>query len=275
MIETNWEKLAFPRLCGLIARQPTRLSQSMHNAGFRHLGLDFSYVAFDIEDTEYALDAVRRLGIRGLSLTIPHKEIALQHTDRLSDEVKAIGAMNTLLNSGDELFGFNTDCAGIDEALREAKFKVPGASIVVLGAGGAARAAVYTLIKESPKSIVVSNRSAGRGQALASDFGIEFCPLADIEEAISSCTLLINATPIGSHLGQGEHAFSLTCLAPEHCVFDFVTSETELTKKAAQQGAKVILGSRMLLFQALEQFKLFTELEAPREVLEQALMEGI
>ena len=130
-METFWDLLSYPRLCGLLARKPTRLGQAMHNAGFAELGLPFAYVAFDTEDTAHALDTMRRLGFRGFSLTIPHKETALPLLDECSREASVIGAVNTVVNSGKSLFGENTDWIGVRDSLLE-HFRRTGLSRVFL-----------------------------------------------------------------------------------------------------------------------------------------------
>ena len=268
----------FPVLCGLLADRPTRLSQAMHSAGFQAEELPFEYIAFDTVDTAGALNAMRVLGIRGLSLTIPHKEAAIALIDNASDDVREIGAVNTVINEDGRLKGYNTDWIGIRDALIEAKFDPAGKSVLIFGAGGASRAAIVALKRMKAGSISVTNRSADRGKKLAETAGVQFLPIEQISTtAIGSFNLFINSTPIGSKLAAPDQQFSfdLTCFKPGHCVFDLVTTPTELTKIAKTAGAVAIAGSRMLLFQALEQFRLFTGRAAPREVMERALEEEL
>ena len=172
-MNTDWSKLSFPRLCALAAQSPTKLSQAMHNAAFKELGIDFSYVAFDTADTPSVVRSMRELGIRGFSLTIPHKENALDLVDFKSEEVEAIKATNTLINDGSKIHAFNTDTVGIERAFAEAGVKsLSGKDVLLLGAGGAAKAAIYTAKKLDAKSILVANRNEERAKSLASEFQV-------------------------------------------------------------------------------------------------------
>ncbi len=273
-LQTNWEKLSYPRLCGLLAKSPTKLSQSMHNAGFIAAGLPFAYVAFDTIETQAALTSMRELGIRGFSLTIPHKEIVLPLLDELSPEAKEIKAVNTVINTGDKLVGENTDWVGIMSALKEAKFKASGQKVFIYGAGGAARAAIVALKKMGLTDIYIANRNESRAETLANEFSISSLGNGSITEALSDVDLIINSTPIGSHLVKEKEEvfpFSLSGITKKHTVFDMVTRETELIKQAKAAGATSIKGVRMLLFQAVEQFRLFTEKEPSVSAMEKAL----
>jgi shikimate dehydrogenase len=268
--------LAYPRLCGLLADRPTRLSAALHNAGFRALGLPFAYVAFDTVDTPGSLRAMRVLGMRGLSLTIPHKEAAVRLVDRLSPDAKEIGSVNTVLNDGGELSGYNTDTLGVAGALRESGFA--GDSASVIGAGGAARAAVHALRTLGVRKIFVSNRTNERAEALARDFAVDALPWEELGKS-GGVSLVVNATPVGSHLSPPESSQALLArcnLRPGLTVFDMVTStSTPLTRAAEAAGAAFIPGTRMLLFQALEQFRLFTGQEPPRAEMEAALLQAL
>lgn len=263
----------FPVLCGLLADRPTRLSQAMHSAGFAASGLPFSYVAFDTVDTAGAIQAMRTLGIRGFSLTIPHKEAALALVDRLADEVKKIGAANTVINEDGILTASNTDWIGIRDALFEAGFNPSGKKALIIGAGGAARAAAYALGTLNSASVSIANRSNERAEKLAAEFGETFLPYQSLNpRSIADFDLVINSTPVGSKLvPQEKLPVDYSSFHAGQCVFDFVTAGTELLTAAEKGGAKTIAGARMLLFQALEQFRLFTGESAPREKMEQAL----
>ncbi len=278
-LPTEWERLAFPRACGLLAEQPSALSQAMHNAGFKSLDLDFSYTAFPCSDTASGIAAMRSLGLRGLSLTIPHKERALPMIDELSDEVEAIGSANTVINTGDKLLGFNTDHYGVSEALLEAGFQSRGDTALVFGAGGAARAAVYALAQLGVKKIAICNRNAKRAEEVAQDFDISVVDYDTLSpEFVASLELFVNATPIGLSLAgdAARYPFELSSFTAASCVFDMVTRQTELLEGAKASGATTIHGARMLLFQALKQFELFTELsEAPRAHMEKALEKAL
>ena len=152
-----------PVLCGSIAARPGSFGVAMHTAAYRALGLNFVYVAFGTEDTAGAMAAMRALGIRGLGLTMPHKVRAIDHLDALTEEARAIGAVNTVVNDGGRLVGHNVDWSGAVRAFSE-RLTVRGCRAAVVGAGGGARAIVYGLVREEA-SVTIFNRSrqTGRG----------------------------------------------------------------------------------------------------------------
>lgn len=272
------EQLSFPALYGLLAVKPTLLSQAMHNAGFKALNLNCFYVAFDTDDTENALCAMRTLGIRGLSLTIPHKENAFQSMDELSEEAKKIGAINTVINDGSKLKGENTDWVGIKQAFNEAKTDFQNKRVLIFGAGGAARAAIFAAQCGQAEKIVVSNRTPERAHLLASDFQIEVLPTEALKEPEKyGFDILVNCTPLGSKLALFEQfPFDISKLTGIQTVFDMVTKDTTpLLEAAKMQGLKTVSGLRMLLFQALEQFRLFTGENPPQAAMEKALYDVV
>lgn len=250
----------------------------MHNAGFTALGLPYTYVAFKTTDTDFAIQAMRKLGIRGYSLTIPHKERGSVLVDRLSVEGRRIGAINTVVNDGNELVGYNTDCLGIDQALLEAGVDQRGKRVLVLGAGGAARAAVYCAVSGGAGEVIVYNRTPTRAESLARDFNVKAWDYTwTWPSVLSETDLLINAAPIGmtGDNSSVEYPFPLEILSSRYAVFDMVTRETALLAEARKKRATVIPGSRMLLFQALGQFQLFTGENAPLGAMESALMSAL
>jgi len=272
--KTDWGRLSYPHLCGLLGAKPSRLSQAMHNAGFVHLRLPFVYTAFCTTDTVAGLHAMRGLGFRGLSLTIPHKETAPALVDGLSSDAAEIKAINTVINNGEGLYGFNTDWYGVKEALREVQFSAQGKTALVFGAGGAARAALYALKQAGVAKLCVANRSPARAEDLARALCAEPVSLDALSAGfMERVHLFVNATPIGLALaGESQsYPFPLEAFGQGQYVFEMVTRETELSLAAARCGATVIPGMRMLLDQALKQFELFTEHKPPRREMEEAL----
>ncbi len=261
-MNTNWNNLSFPRICGLLAANPSKLSQAMHNAGFKHLGLDFAYTAIKTINTIESINALKELGFRGLSLTIPHKEKALEVVSNVEQSVKKIGSINTVINDGSELHGFNTDVYGIMQALSEASFDNSKPAIII-GAGGASRAGIYALQELGVKEISITNRTLSRAENLAKEFNINVLKLEELVQNLES-KFIINSTP-------NESIFDYSLLNKSNEVFDMITKETEFIKAAKSKGIKAIEGKKMLLYQAVKQFELFTEKEAPIEVMEKAL----
>lgn len=241
----------------------------MHNAGFQALGLPFSYVGFQTADTDKSIQAVRTLGIRGLSITIPHKERAKELVDIVDPVAAEIGAINTLINDGEKLSGHNTDWIGIREAFSEAGVSLSGANVVVCGAGGASRAAVYCAKQAGAGVITVVNRNSKRAKICAADFGVKAVTLSELPNLLKSADIILNGTPAG----PDELGIDCAKLQQKSCVFDFAVKPSPLVAQAKQRGCTVILGSRMLFHQAVEQFRLFTERnDVPVKAMEQALV---
>ncbi|OVE80121.1 hypothetical protein BVY02_01295 [bacterium J17] len=249
----------------------------MHNAGFRSLGLEFTYVAFDTVDTDTAIAAMRVMGIRGFSLTIPHKERVLALLDDATPEAEKIAAVNTVINDGEKLLGENTDWWGIVEAFKEAKREVKAARVLLIGAGGAARAAVYALQCLDVGSILISNRTLERAESLAAEFDVDATSFESLaKKDLKGFDVIVNSSAIGtkqSGAQRVDYPINLDSLTKKQLVFDMATVNTPLLDSACSAGAVAISGIRMLLFQALKQFELFTGSPAPMGEMEQALLE--
>jgi shikimate dehydrogenase len=245
------------------------LSPAMHNAAFMAMGLNAAYLAFDVTDLDAALAGIRGLGIKGVSVTIPHKEAVLRFLDEIDPVAHKIGAVNTIVNRSGHLSGMNTDCTGALSAIEEV-IPVRGRKVLVLGAGGAARA-VCAGLADRGAAVHVANRTPERAMALAKAFGLTwsgFERLGDIEADI-----LINTTSIGMRPGYNETPMAKGLLMSFEVVMDIVYSplKTRLLKEAEDAGCKTINGLRMLLYQAEAQFEIWTGQKAPREAMEGAL----
>ena len=264
------------QICKLVAEKPTQLSRSMHNAAFEARGLAFKYEVLDTSDTKLAIEEMRSQNIRGYSLTIPHKEEALKLIDLIDSAAEDVGAVNTVINNKGILTGYNTDVFGIEEAIQEVRPLAEFKRALILGAGGAGRAAVKVLTQLANCEVYITNRTKERAEALASDFN---CSALTIEEALKieqPFDLLINSTPIGSHLAEDSSnnmASLVGGLSEEAVVFDMVTKvKTALLDLAEKQGLKTVSGPRMLLHQAVKKFELFTSTSpAPLQEMEKAL----
>jgi shikimate dehydrogenase len=263
-----------PTLCGSISARPSPFGVAMHNAGYRALDLPFTYVAFAIERTEEAVLAMRYLGIRGFGVSMPHKIEVMQYLDRLDETADEIGAVNTVVNDDGCLTGYNTDWTGAIGALQE-QTSLHGKRVVVVGAGGAARAIVYGLARRG-SDVTLYNRTVSKGQALAEALGVRFGGDLDALGAAAKCDVLVNATSVGFQT-PGDSPIPPSLLAEGRIVMDvvFVPPVSRLVQDARAHGCVAIPGTRMLVHQAAYQFQLYTGREAPLGAMEQALLETI
>jgi shikimate dehydrogenase len=245
----------------------------MHEAGYAALGLPFVYVPFEVEDLAASLAGMRGLGIRGFGVSHPFKQDVMPLLDVIDPIAARIGAVNTVVNLGKgRLAGYNTDWTGAVKALEE-KRPLGGARVLLLGAGGAARAIAFGLHERGAR-VTVANRDRARAAAVAADTGATALPFAEAERA-SEYDVAINATTIGQK-DQGD-ASTLSpipagALREGLVVMDIVykPTETPLIALAARRGAVAIHGGRMLLHQAAAQFELYTGASAPLDAMEAA-----
>ncbi|MDQ3978447.1 MAG: shikimate dehydrogenase [Actinomycetota bacterium] len=248
----------------------------MHNAAFRALGLDWVYLAFDVEPGEVgaALGGMRALGIQGLSVTLPHKEDAAAHVDRLSPLAQAVGAVNAVVwEPGGVLRGENTDGPGFLRALRDDEgFDPANRRCLVVGAGGAARAVVKVLADAGATEVIVVNRTPERGRAVAALAG--GCGRVGVAAEAGEADLVVNATPIGmaGTAHAGELPVDPVNLGPGQLVVDLVPNPaiTPLVEAARRQGAVAANGLGMVVHQAALAFRLWTGEDPPMEVMSAA-----
>ena len=258
------------QLCG-IALHPAGHTRSpaMHNAAFAALGVDATYLAFDVlpEDLSAAISGMRSLGIRQLAISIPHKEAIIALLDDIDETAQQIGAVNTVTRRGAKLVGSNTDWLGAVRAI-ESVTELADTRAVVLGAGGAARAVVYGLRARGAK-VTVLNRSPDRARQLCTDLGAEAAgPISELENIPHD--ILVNTTSVG--LAGDESPIDPSWISAGAVVMDAVyePSETRLLRDAASRGARTIPGKWMLVHQAAEQLREWTGLDAPVEVMAEA-----
>lgn len=270
---------AHTQLTGVLG-YPVRhsLSPLMHNAAFRHLRLNWVYLAFEVPPDALA-NAIRgmgALGIRGLNLTIPHKEAAVALVDALTPAAQAIGAVNTLFWDEGRLVGDNTDAEGFLQALRAAGCEPSGKRVLVLGAGGSARAVLYALQRVGC-SLLLANRTLARAHTLAQRFPIEqVLPLQReaLRPQMPTVQLVVNCTPLGMEPNADTMPdLPLESLPPEAWVCDLVYRplHTRLLQRAQQLSLRTIDGLGMLVHQGALAFERWTGMPAPVEVMRQAL----
>lgn len=264
------------RLAAVIG-SPVRhsLSPALHNAGFASLGLDWTYVALEVEpgSGEAAVEAMRVFGIAGMSVTMPHKEAVAAAADRRSAAVEALGAANCLRWEGSDIVAENTDGEGFVRSLRDVGFDPAHRSCVVLGAGGAARAVIHALDAAGAKRVAVVNRTPERAAIAAScaPRSGEVGGFADV----ASADLIVNSTPVGMAANPGlpVPADIVESLGPEHLVADLIyhPSTTALLDAAAERGAATVNGLGMLVHQAAVQFEFWTGTAAPIDAMKAAV----
>ncbi|MFT5525665.1 MAG: 3-dehydroquinate dehydratase/shikimate dehydrogenase [Pirellulaceae bacterium] len=258
------------------------LSPLIHNASFSHMGMNRVYVPFRVprEDLAIFMQDCQQLGIKGLSVTIPHKEEVLRFLTKVDGAVRGIGAANTVVFNDNEVLGFNTDYRAsmdsIDKAteVKENETPLAGKVAMVLGAGGVAKAIAFGL-KRRGADVVITSRTLERARLLAQSLD---CRAVDwsIRTQIKP-EILVNGTPVGMHPNVDESPFDRRYLRPKMVVFDTVYNpeQTLLIKEARQQNCTVITGVDMFVGQAALQFKLFTESEAPSELMRNEVKRAI
>ena len=254
----------------------------VEEAAFAAKNLNYRYLTIKVlpEDLGKAMDSVKIFDMKGINLTMPHKIKVLPYLDELSPAAEIIGAVNTVIQKEGRLFGENTDGKGFVTALKNSGETLDKKNVTILGAGGAARAIAVECALNGAAHINIINRSIEKGEELASliqmktDSSAKYLNWKNNMEIPSDTDILINATSIGfSPNVTDKPDIDYTTITPEMCVCDviFNPAETIFLKSAAENGAKTITGLGMLVQQAALNFTLWTGVEAPVEVMEDAL----
>jgi shikimate dehydrogenase len=261
------------------------LSPRMHNAAFKHLGLNYVYVPFRVlkADLKYAVRGIRALNIRGFNVTIPHKVSIMKFLDEVDSTALKIGSVNTVVNEDGKLLGYNTDGLGFSEALREEGVNPEGKRVVLIGAGGASRAVSFYLAGMCSK-LTILNRTRSRAVKLARELTSLGCKVygkglttKSLEKELADCDLLVNTTSVGMYPNVGESPVPRNFLRKDLVVFDIVYNplETLLLSYAREIGAKAVDGVGMLVNQGAIGFKMWTGVEAPKDVMRRAVIESL
>ncbi len=257
-------------------------SPPMHNAAFQSLGMDYAYVAFDVNpnDLSSAIEGAKSLNIKGFNVTIPHKIEVMQYLNELDEVASLIGAVNTI--DFKNLKGYNTDGIGAVRAIEEVS-PIKDKDVIVAGAGGASRAISFYLAKFGANSITILNRNVNKAQNLAEDVlksdlisDVRLDSISQINGYLDNADILVDTTPLGMdpHIDDAPIARADN-MHENLVVFDAVynPNETVLIKEAIKAGAKPVYGIKMLLYQGAESFKIWTGQDAPIDVMEKALNE--
>jgi len=272
------------KVCGVIGDPIEHtLSPAMHNAAFEALNLDYVFLAFKVKSAGVAdaVNGMRALNIRGLNVTMPHKSTVINHLDRVDLSAQIVNSVNTILNKESLLFGFNTDGVGALKALRENGIEPKGRKVLLLGAGGAARAIAYTMAKEADE-LVVLNRTLKQAHDLAKllqkavnkKIVAGSLSPSDIEQNLQDSDILINATSVGMKPNIDESPVKSKLLRSNLAILDIVYNplETKLSIDAKSAGAKVVSGVEMLIYQGAASFEVWTGKPAPVHVMRQAAL---
>jgi shikimate dehydrogenase len=275
------------RICGIIGDPVVHsMSPVMHNAAFEALGLGYAYLPFHVrvEELKAAIDGIRALSIVGLNVTIPHKMTVMPFLDKLDPLAEMMGAVNTIANENGELTGYNTDASGFLQALRSQGIDPDGKSIVILGAGGAAKGISF-ILAGAGASLVILNRTVSRAEELASQIvryyhrKIEAMTLneANLKMALDGADVLVNTTSVGMVPDVDQTSVPGSLLNSHLAVSDIVYNplETKLLREAKAAGARTINGLDMLVWQGALAFEKWTGRKAPFEIMKQAAMKAL
>ncbi len=261
-------------LFGLIGNPVAHsLSPVMHNQAFAAAGCNAVYLAFRVTEPGAAINSIKALNFKGLSVTLPHKVAVMQYLDEIDETGARIGAVNTIVNNNGKLTGYNTDCSGAMEALRT-RTSIEGKSVAIIGAGGAARAIGFGL-KSAGGRLTILNRTRSTGEHLAADLQADFLPLDECQP--DRYDVLINTTPVGMHPDTDATPIAKKKLSKEMVVMDIVYNplKTRFLKEAAARGCRTINGVDMFVFQGAHQFELWTGKKAPVEVMQDAVLQTL
>lgn len=260
-------------------------SPQMHESAASALGIELRYERFEVAPDDLA-DAVRRkheAGIDGYNLTVPHKEAIMALIDEVAPAARAIGAVNTVVRVDGRYIGHNTDAPGLVRSLEEAGVQVGDARVVVVGAGGAARAAVVGLANAGASEVTVLSRRPEQGEALVRSLGahvecaLDAAPLSEASWSFETATLLVQATSATLESNPGAFAFAaalpIDALPAEAAVVDMVYKplKTSVLARAEERGLSIVDGLGMLLHQGAIAFEMWTGFEPPLDVMRSAL----
>ena len=255
------------------------LSPSIHNAAFKALSLDCTYIAYRIPRGELkeGIESLRQIKISGFNVTIPHKIEMMHHLDESSSECKTIGATNTVSNENGKFVGYNTDMDGFLDPIKKRNIGISGQSSLVLGSGGAARAIVAGFAKEKAKKITIASRTAQKAQELAkfaSGLGIDSDHTTLNNVDVSKFKFIVNATSVG--LKNEPSPIPTNAINSDHVVYDiiYMPMNTDLIQQSKKNSATIIYGYEMLLGQAVLAFQIWHKIPAPYEAMKKVLLGG-
>lgn len=247
------------------------LSPVFQNKAFRHFSLNAVYVPLEVKPEEFhtAFYGLKALGVKGVNVTLPHKERALELSDFPDHHAKAIGSANTLKFSSEGVYAYNTDWIGFLKALKKLVPELKGLKVLLLGAGGSSRAVLYALKREG-SVVYLWNRTWQKACMLCEEFECQVVERP--EEVLKDVELIVNTTSSGLR-EEDRSLFDYNLLEPEHKVMDLIYRDTPLIRSARVKGCECKDGLDMLLYQGIESFKIWTGIEVPYHVVKDAVLE--
>ena len=272
------------KITGLIGQNiQGSLSPQIHNYLANIMGQKYHYFLFDIEPEELkkAVESIKTLDIRGVNVTIPYKKDVIQYLDEVDQRVKKIGAVNTIVNENDKLVGYNTDLDGFDEMAYSKGITFDHKKVVLLGAGGAARAIMYYLKDQNIDQIYLSNRTMSKAEQVKNDFNELIDNISIVkwdseekESAVKESDIIINATPLGMENRHEEQSpVKLESINEEQILIDLVYNPrvTKFLSFGQKRNAKIVSGIEMLVYQAVGSFELWTNEEVEYHVIDELI----
>jgi len=255
------------------------LSPAMHNAAFKALHLNCTYIAFRVAkgELEAGIQSLRNTNIAGFNVTMPHKVEVMKFLDELDETCSKINAVNAVNNENGKFKGYNTDIDGFIQPLKRRKIQLAGKIALVMGAGGAARAVLTALAAEHMGKVIIANRNIAKAKDVADHakslgLNCELIALDNAPKLASTADLIVNATPMG--MAREPSIIKAEDIRKDSIVYDLVyrPMKTGLIQNAEEAGAKVVYGYEMLVEQGAKSFEIWKKIEAPRDVMKRTLV---
>lgn len=260
---------------GLIGN-PVEHSRSprMHNSAFAALGMNATYELWHTEDDEVKqrVKSIREGDIVGANVTVPHKQAVMPYLDEISATAQRIGAVNTIISSGDRLIGDNTDAYGFQASIEERYGEIFPKRAVVLGAGGASRAVIVALQEIGAKEVLIANRTVARAEALASELGSSPLTWDSLPDVLGSTDMLVNATALGWHDEEVLERGLIARMPGSALLVDLTYRDTPFLQSGQACGLRTLDGLGMLIHQGVRSFELWFGVTPPLPVMTSAAL---
>ena len=255
------------KVCISISKKPGNFGTILHNSLYNELNLNFIYKSFSVKSIHDAIKAIKTLNIKGCSVSMPFKENVIRYLDDIDELSESIGAVNTIVNNGGKLKGYNTDIYGAIESIKYAKVKKTN-SVLMLGAGGAAKAYLFALKKLDIKKITIANRTKKRLSKLSKISEFDIIDWKDRNHF--NADVLINATSIGMYPNLDKMEFKKNSILNSKIVIDVIVNplKSKLIIEAENMKKITCPGYIMSMYQARRQFKLYTGIAPPLSLIE-------